>query len=364
MPKNDELATELAGAAARRGAAVRKLALGVARRTSRHRATSRPTCSTPSSRTACSSPSATTTPSRSGTRRKSKAFDATSIVANTSLLNTDWYVRQIIRRPVYDYDAAKGPAIYRNQQWTKPTTSPIHMTMDDADSVPAYYPLDKPMSFQRGRHSSATIDPRNLDHGVLQRADLFVLRMIQDAWPQRPIYFARTSGGYARSLGLGDNVLTQGLASKLFIPPAADDGERHGVRPGRRLARSAAQRLALEARVRRTAVGDQHRRLDRPSVGRHSVSLRRDRNGARRGVEAARRSRRAPAKCSTWRSTSRRPCGSRSSFVRRRRSSSRSSATRRRARRCRGITTAARRAGNQVQRTGRPKSTTPAKKTP
>ena len=43
--------------------------------------------------------------------------------------------------------------------------------------------------------------------------------MIQDAWPQRPIYFARTSGGYARSLGLGDYVLTQGLASKLFMPP-------------------------------------------------------------------------------------------------------------------------------------------------
>ena len=63
----------------------------------------------------------------------------------------------------------------------------------------------------------ATIDPQNLDHGVLQRADLFVLRMIQDAWPERPIYFARTSGGYARSLGLGDNTLTQGLASKLFI---------------------------------------------------------------------------------------------------------------------------------------------------
>ena len=37
------------------------------------------------------------------------------IVANTSLLNTDWYVRQIIRRPIYEYDAAKGPAIYRNQ---------------------------------------------------------------------------------------------------------------------------------------------------------------------------------------------------------------------------------------------------------
>ncbi|MGH9885577.1 MAG: glycosyltransferase family 117 protein, partial [bacterium] len=141
------------------------------------------------------------------------------IVANTSLLNTDWYVRQIIRRPAFDYDEAKGPAIYRGQHWKKPTTSPIKMTMTEADSVPAYYPLSGPMSFQSGA-IRATIDPRNLDHGVLQRADLFVLRMIQDAWPDRPVYFARTSGGYARSLGLGDYTLTQGLAAKVFVPPA------------------------------------------------------------------------------------------------------------------------------------------------
>src|SRR3954469_8697593 len=30
-------------------------------------------------------------------------------VAVLSLLNTDWYVRGIIRRPIYQYDAAKGP---------------------------------------------------------------------------------------------------------------------------------------------------------------------------------------------------------------------------------------------------------------
>jgi hypothetical protein len=140
------------------------------------------------------------------------------VVANTSLLNTDWYVRQIIRRPIYEYDAAKGPAIYRGKTWVKPTSSPIHMTMLDADSIPAYYPLNSPMSFSAG-DVHATIDPKNLDHGVLQRADLFVLRMIQDGWPQRPVYFARTSGGYARQLGLGDNVLTQGLASKLIVAP-------------------------------------------------------------------------------------------------------------------------------------------------
>ena len=142
------------------------------------------------------------------------------IVANTSLLNTDWYVRQIIRRPIYEYDAAKGPSIYRNKQWPKPTRPPLKMSMIEADSVPAYYPLNAAMSFISGP-LHATIDPRNLDHGVLQRADLFVLRMIQDSWPERPMYFARTSGSYAKQLGMGDFVITQGLAAKLFIPPPA-----------------------------------------------------------------------------------------------------------------------------------------------
>lgn len=66
----------------------------------------------------------------------------------------------------------------------------------------------------------ATIDPRNLEHHVLERADALVLRMIQDAWRERPIYFARSAGPYPRALGLGNNILTQGLAWKLYAPPA------------------------------------------------------------------------------------------------------------------------------------------------
>jgi hypothetical protein len=92
--------------------------------------------------------------------------------------------------------------------------------MADADAVPEYYELRGPMQFNSGPFH-ATIDPRNLQYGVLQRADALVLRMIQDAWTERPIYFARSAGGYPRSLGLENNVLTQGLASKLFVPPAS-----------------------------------------------------------------------------------------------------------------------------------------------
>jgi hypothetical protein len=142
------------------------------------------------------------------------------VVANTSLLNTDWYTRQLIRRPVYDYDRAKGPAIYRNGDWKKPARGPIHMTMEEADSVPAYIQLDRPMTF-KGGPITATIDPQRLSiPGVLQRADIFVLRMIADSYNDRPIYLSRTSAGYGSELGIGGYLLTQGLATKVFIPPA------------------------------------------------------------------------------------------------------------------------------------------------
>jgi hypothetical protein len=141
------------------------------------------------------------------------------VVANTSLLNTDWYARQIIRRPIYDYDAAAGPALYRDRQWAKPATPPLHLTFSDVDAIPDYYDLRQPTPFDLGG-LHVTVDPRRLEFGVLMRADALVLRMIQDSWTQRPVYFARSAAGYPRALGLENNLLTQGLAAKLFIPPA------------------------------------------------------------------------------------------------------------------------------------------------
>jgi hypothetical protein len=145
------------------------------------------------------------------------------VVANTSLLNTDWYTRQLIRRPVYEYDAAKGPAIYRSKQWPKPAGPPLRMTPQEADSVPPYMVISRPMQVNLG-DLKVVLDPRRLENdgqgnGYLQRADVFVLRMIADSWPGRPFYFSRTSGGYAREMGFENNTLTQGLAAKVFIPP-------------------------------------------------------------------------------------------------------------------------------------------------
>jgi Protein O-mannosyl-transferase TMEM260-like len=144
------------------------------------------------------------------------------VVANTSLLNTDWYVRQIIRRPVYTYDKAKGPAIYRNTDWPKPPRGPLNMTMKEADAVPDYVAIPQTTTYNLGP-IQATINPKSLPQdgtgtGYLDRASIFVLRMIADSYTQRPIYLSRTSGPLPAQLGLANNTLTEGLADKIFIP--------------------------------------------------------------------------------------------------------------------------------------------------
>jgi hypothetical protein len=141
------------------------------------------------------------------------------LVLCTSLLNTDWYVRQMIRRPVYEYDAAKGPAIYRDRQWVKPSGSPIRMSIAEADALPEYIEIKTPQLFQKDS-IQATIQPQ-----YLERASIVILRILKDEYPARPMYFARTVGDYARTLGLDSYLMTQGLARKLMpqVPKASRD---------------------------------------------------------------------------------------------------------------------------------------------
>jgi len=129
-------------------------------------------------------------------------------VANTSLLNTEWYTRQMIRREVFDYDAESGPEAFRGQQWTKPDGPALKMTYQEADGLPLYQEIRTPQRFQKGE-IVADIQPQ-----VLQRADILVLRMILDN-DTRAIHFSRTAGNLPQQLGLGDYVVMQGHTRKL-----------------------------------------------------------------------------------------------------------------------------------------------------
>ena len=130
------------------------------------------------------------------------------IVAVATYLGTDWFVRQMMRRPVRPYDAAAGPARYRGRSWPMPSGSPLKMTYAEADSIPPVLSLRQPQVFAAGGITA------RIPAGYLTRDQLVVLRLIRDAYPQRPIYFS--SSEYGDALGLEPYLLTQGLVVKLM----------------------------------------------------------------------------------------------------------------------------------------------------
>ncbi|HJP58860.1 MAG TPA: DUF2723 domain-containing protein, partial [Gemmatimonadaceae bacterium] len=143
------------------------------------------------------------------------------VVACLCLLNTDWYTRQLLRRPVYEYDSLRGPAVYLGRVWKKPSGPPLKMTMDEVDAVPGAIELTTPQTFTKeGTQIVLNIQPRRFSEFTgLERADLFVLYMIRDGYPERPLFFGRTTGSYVEEMGFSPYTVTTGLARKLVAAP-------------------------------------------------------------------------------------------------------------------------------------------------
>ena len=139
-------------------------------------------------------------------------------VAVTSLLNTDWYPRGLVRRPIEAYDAARGPAPYRNGSWVRPTRPILSLTTQQLDAIPDYIDVREPQLFQHAG-IRAVVDPRRLEFGVPVRADLIVLQLLKENLGVRPMYISRTTGGYLQALGLEPYALVQGLATKISSLP-------------------------------------------------------------------------------------------------------------------------------------------------
>jgi hypothetical protein len=139
-------------------------------------------------------------------------------VAVTSLLNTDWYARGLLRRPVRRYDEAAGPAVYRGRSWPMPARPLMSLTTEQLNAVPDYIEVREPQLFQQGG-IRAVVDPRRLEFGVPLRSDLLVLQMLKDNLGVRPFYVSRTTAGYPQALGLDSYALVQGLVTKIAPTP-------------------------------------------------------------------------------------------------------------------------------------------------
>src|SRR5882762_3223387 len=135
-------------------------------------------------------------------------------VVNLSLANTDWYVRQLQRRPLEPFDSTHAPAIYRGKQWPMPDGKLMSFSDEQLNALEQYYILDQ-KRVVRLAGLDVTLDPQMLGRPYLERADVIVLQVIKDQLGKRPIYFSRTVGLYGDQFGFTSHLEGQGFARAL-----------------------------------------------------------------------------------------------------------------------------------------------------
>ncbi|HEV8599359.1 MAG TPA: hypothetical protein VGQ69_08380, partial [Gemmatimonadales bacterium] len=156
-------------------------------------------------------------------------------LANLSLMNTDWHLRQIRRRPTPEFDPAQAFELWKPRSdtsgirlgvpgpegWQKPTTPALAETEQELDSLPEFSRVPKGMGVRFGSVEVA------FGSEVLERKDIAALYLIRDNIPsrKRPVYFAWSAGGYPdETLGLTPFLVSQGLVRKLYPKPVQPGG--------------------------------------------------------------------------------------------------------------------------------------------
>jgi hypothetical protein len=197
-------------------------------------------------------------------------------LANLSLMNTDWHLRQLRRRELPDFDPATAAQIWRPGTdapgqplganpvggWVRPTEPVFQLSLGQLDSLPEFTPAPK--------------EPRRVDSVIVQfgeeyltKSDIATFLLIRDNLGKRPIYFSWSDGGYPDSmLGLTPYLLSQGMVRRLSPTPIVPDGERIVFDPGMGFVDVPRTKLLLEELYRQEAATWQRPRgwVDQPSM--------------------------------------------------------------------------------------------------
>lgn len=134
-------------------------------------------------------------------------------LANLSLLNTRWHLRQIKRRVTPDFDPARAAALWRTRSWPRPANEVFAFSVEALDSLPEYIPVKRgPIMFD----SVQVV----IGADYLELKDLAVLALIRDNLGKRRIYFSWSDGPYPdQTLGLTPYLVTQGMVRRLEPKP-------------------------------------------------------------------------------------------------------------------------------------------------
>ncbi|MEO8030077.1 MAG: DUF2723 domain-containing protein [Gemmatimonadota bacterium] len=135
-------------------------------------------------------------------------------LANLSLMNTRWHLKQLSRRVTPEFDPSKAAAIWRYKTWTRPTKPALQLSEAAIDSLPEVSPIPK--------NSGVKFDSLQMVFGqeYLELKDLAALFMIRDNVGQRPIYFSWSDANYPdATFGLGGYLISAGLVRRLQYSP-------------------------------------------------------------------------------------------------------------------------------------------------
>jgi hypothetical protein len=139
-------------------------------------------------------------------------------LANLSLMNTRWHLRQLRRRETPVFEPARAIELWRmtpSDHWQRPTEPVFSLGLPELDSLPEVMQVPE-------KGGGIQVDSIAIVFGqeYLLLQDLATIFLIRDNAGKRPVFFSWSDGGYPdQTLGLSAYLVSQGLVRKLMPRP-------------------------------------------------------------------------------------------------------------------------------------------------